>query len=53
MDEIADADLTAFVIAQKKKVSDQTIDNRLTDLGTFLHANNIKLSLHHAFTKKR
>ena len=53
MDEITKDDLTAFVIAQKKKVSDRTIDNRLTDLGTFLHANNIKLSLHHAFTKKK
>jgi integrase/recombinase XerD len=53
LDEITKDDLTAFVIAQKKKVSDRTIDNRLADLGTFLHANNIPLSLHHAFTKKK
>jgi hypothetical protein len=53
LDEITKDDLTAFVIAQKKRVSDRTIDNRLTDLGTFLHANNIPLSLHHAFTKKK
>ena len=33
LDEITKDDLTAFVIAQKKKVSDRTIDNRLADLG--------------------
>src|SRR4029077_20030176 len=51
--EITKDDLTAFVIAQKKNVSDRTIDNRLTDLGTFLHANNIKLSLHQPYTEPK
>ena len=49
MDEISKQDLTDFVVFQKKqKLADRTIDNRLTDLGTFLHANNVALSLHPA-----
>ena len=34
-------------------MSGRTIDNRLTDVGSFLHANGIELSLHHAYTEKK
>jgi hypothetical protein len=40
LDELTKQDLTDFVVFQKKqKLADRTIDNRLPDLGTFLHAN--------------
>jgi integrase len=54
LDEITKQDLTDFVVFQKKQnLSDRTIDNRLTDLGTFLHANNVALSLHQNYTEKK
>jgi integrase/recombinase XerD len=54
MDELTKQDLTDFVVFQKKEqLADRTIDNRLTDLGTFLHANNVALSLHQSYTEKK
>jgi hypothetical protein len=54
LDELTKQDLTNFVVALKQQgLADRTIDNRLTDLGTFLHANNIELSLHQAYTEKK
>jgi integrase/recombinase XerD len=54
LDEITKQDLTDFVVFQKKKeLADRTIDNRLTDLGTFLHANGVTLSLHQSYTEKK
>jgi hypothetical protein len=54
LDEISKQDLTDFVVSQKKQnLSDRTIDNRLTDSGTFLHANNVALSLHQNYTEKK
>ena len=38
---------------QKQELADNTIDNRLTDLGTFLHANGVTLSLHQSYTEKK
>lgn len=53
LDELTKQDLTDFVVFQKKqKLADRTIDNRLTDLGTFLHANGAPLSLHQRYTEK-
>jgi len=54
LDEITKQDLTDFVVALKKQgLADRTIDNRLTDLGTFLHNNNVALSLHQSYTEKK
>jgi hypothetical protein len=54
LDEITKQDLTDFVVFQKKQeLADRTIDNRLTDLGTFLHANGVTLSLHQSYTEKK
>jgi integrase len=54
LDELTKQDLTDFAVALKQQgLTDRTIDNRLTDLGTFLHANNIELSLHQAYTEKK
>jgi hypothetical protein len=54
LDELNKQDLTDFVVAMKKQgLADRTIDNRLTDLGIFLHANNIALSLHQSYTEKK
>jgi hypothetical protein len=54
LDELTKQDLTDFVVFQKKqKLADRTIDNRLTDLGTFLHANSVALSLHQSYTEKK
>jgi hypothetical protein len=54
LDELTKQDLTDFVVAMKKQgLADRTIDNRLTDLGTFLHANNVALSLHQSYTEKK
>lgn len=54
LDELTKQDLTDFVVFQKKQeLADRTIDNRLTDLGTFLHANNVALSLHQSYTEKK
>jgi hypothetical protein len=54
LDEISKQDPTDFVVFQKKQnLSDRTIDNRLTDLGTFLHANNVAPSLHQSYTEKK
>jgi hypothetical protein len=54
LDELTKQDLTDFLVFQKKQeLADRTIDNRLTDLGTFLHANNVALSLHQSYTEKK
>jgi integrase/recombinase XerD len=54
LDELTKQDLTNFVLFQKKQgLADRTIDNRLTDLGTFLRANNVALSLHQSYTEKK
>jgi integrase/recombinase XerD len=54
LDELAKQDLTDFVVAMKKQgLADRTIDNRLTDLGTFVHANSVALSLHQSYREKK
>jgi integrase len=55
LDELTKDDLTNFAVALKLggRLSDVSIDNHLTNVGTFLHKNNLELSLHYAYTEKK
>jgi hypothetical protein len=40
-------------VAEKQGLADRPIDNRLTDLGTFLHANGVTLSFCTSATQRK
>ena len=42
-----------MVALKQQGLADRTIDNRLTDLGTFLHGNGVTLSLHRTYTEEK